>query len=323
MKPSNWFDKPWWKVVKWFIVLLAYGYLAYKLATYDDYATLWTTLNFKLFNLPTSLNFKLSTLNFISALALMPINILLEAVKWRFLNREIETMSLCEAQRQVYIGFIGAFLTPYRVGDFPSRAMCLRDKSRWGEATVMGFVGGVALTLVIVVIGLLPAVFYFNQTPAWWQVLLAIVGCLAVGLLAPYLLKKHAECADAPLNFKLSNLSTSLNFKLSTFNFIAAAGWSLLRYLVFGLQLYLVLRWVGVPMSVTEALVSIPFYYLLVTLTPNMPIADVGIRGSWAMVVFGRYADVPLVTAAVVVVYVINTLLPMVVGSILMLCRKS
>ena len=256
----------------------------------------------------------------------MPLNIFLEAVKWRFLNRDIESMSLREAQRHVYIGFVGAFLTPYRVGDFPSRAMCLRDKSRWGEATVMGFVGGVALTLVIVVIGLIPAVFYFNQTPAWWQVLLAIVGCLAFGFLAPYFLQKHSlnSKLSTTLNSKLSpSGALTLNFKLSTLNFITVTGWSLLRYLVFGLQLYLVLRWVGVMITPMEALVAIPFYYLLVTLTPNMPIADVGIRGSWAMVVFGRYADVPLITAAVVVVYVINTLLPMVVGSILMLCRKS
>ncbi len=301
MISSNSFDKPWWKVVKWFIVLLAYGYLAYKLATYDDYASLWGAIK--------ATGNRLRVIACLLAIALMPLNIFLEAVKWRFLNSgrgDMETMSLREAQRQVYIGFIGAFLTPYRVGDFPSRAMCLKDKSRWGEATVMGFVGGVALTLVIVVIGLLPAVFYFNQTPAWWQVLLAIVGCLAFGLLAPYFLQKH-----------------SLNFKLSTFNFIAAMGWSLLRYLVFGLQLYLVLRWVGVPLGLTEAVTAIPFYYLLVTLTPNMPIADVGIRGSWAVVVFGRYAEVPLITAAVVVLYVINTLLPMVVGSVIMLCRKS
>ena len=318
MISSNWFERPWWKVVKWFIVLIAYGYLAYQLATYDDYASLWSTLHNSSFS-PEGDHSSIHHL-LVFALALMPLNIFLEAAKWRFLNSgrgDIETMSLREAQRQVYIGFIGAFLTPYRVGDFPSRAMCLRDKSRWGEATVMGFVGGVALTLVIVVIGLLPAVFYFNQTPAWWQIALALIGCLAVGLLAPYFVQKNT------LNFQLLNLSTSLNLKLSTFNFIIATGWSLLRYVVFGLQLYLVLRWVGVPMSITEAVVSIPFYYLLVTLTPNMPIADVGIRGSWAMVVFGRYADVPLVTAAVVIVYVINTLLPMVVGSILMLCRKS
>ena len=319
MNSSNWFDKRWWKVVKWLIVLLAYGYLAYQLATYDDYATLWTTLNFKL---STTLNSKLYTLHLLAfALALMPINILLEAFKWRYLNRDIEAMSLREAQRHVYIGFIGAFLTPYRVGDFPSRAMCLKDKSRWGEATVMGFVGGVALTLVIVLIGLLPAVFYFNQTPAWWQVLLAIVGCLFVGLLAPYFLQKHS------LNSKLStegrNETATLHSKLYTLNFIAAAGWSLLRYVVFGLQLYLVLRWVGVAITPMEALAAIPFYYLLVTITPNMPIADVGIRGSWAIFVFGRYGEVPLITAAVVVVYVINTLLPMVVGSILMLCRRS
>lgn len=293
----NGFERPWWRVVKWIIFLLAYGYLAYQLAMYDNYATLWSTLN-------TQTSFR--SIAFALALVLMPINILLEAVKWRFLCCDMETMSLREAQRQVYIGFIGAFLTPYRLGDFPSRAMCLRDKSRWPEATVMGFVGGVALTFVIVIIGLVPAVFYFNQTLAWWQIVLALVGCLALGLLAPYFLQKH-----------------SLNFKLSTFNFIKTMGWSLLRYVVFGLQLYFVLRWAGVVLTPLEGLVSIPFYYLLVTLTPNMPIADVGIRGSWALFVFGRYGALPLITAAVVVIYVINTLLPVVVGSILMLCRKS
>lgn len=100
-------------------------------------------------------------------------------------------------------------------------------------------------------------------------------------------------------------------------------GWSLLRYVVFSLQLYFVLRFVGVEMSLMEACAAIPFYYLLVTLTPNMPIADVGIRGGWAMVVFGRYREVPLLTMAVIVLYVINTLLPTLIGSVLMLTRAA
>ena len=47
-------------------------------------------------------------------------------------------------------------------------------------------------------------------------------------------------------------------------------------------------------------------YYLLVTVTPNVPIAEVGVRGAWAMMLFGT------VNAALagVVLWVINTLLP-------------
>ena len=47
-------------------------------------------------------------------------------------------------------------------------------------------------------------------------------------------------------------------------------------------------------------------YYLLVTITPNVPVVEVGVRGSWAIVVFGT------VNAALagVLLWGINTLLP-------------
>jgi hypothetical protein len=47
-------------------------------------------------------------------------------------------------------------------------------------------------------------------------------------------------------------------------------------------------------------------YYLLVTITPNVPIAEVGVRGAWAIAVFGT----PQAAIAAVVLWVINTLLP-------------
>lgn len=47
-------------------------------------------------------------------------------------------------------------------------------------------------------------------------------------------------------------------------------------------------------------------YYLLVTVTPNVPIAEAGVRGAWAIVVFGS------VNAALagVILWGINSLLP-------------
>jgi D-alanyl-lipoteichoic acid acyltransferase DltB (MBOAT superfamily) len=51
---------------------------------------------------------------------------------------------------------------------------------------------------------------------------------------------------------------------------------------------------------------GLPIYYLLVTITPNVPIAEVGVRGAWAIVVFGSMNA----ALAGVLLWVINTLLP-------------
>ncbi|MBR1381740.1 MAG: hypothetical protein IJ554_04630, partial [Paludibacteraceae bacterium] len=55
-----------------------------------------------------------------------------------------------------------------------------------------------------------------------------------------------------------------------------------------------------------SAISSLFIYYLLVTITPNVPIAEVGVRGAWAIVVFGT-ANAAL---AGVLLWGINTLLP-------------
>ena len=47
-------------------------------------------------------------------------------------------------------------------------------------------------------------------------------------------------------------------------------------------------------------------YYLLVTITPSVPIAEVGVRGAWAIAVFGTMNA----ALAGVLLWAINTLLP-------------
>ena len=67
-----------------------------------------------------------------------------------------------------------------------------------------------------------------------------------------------------------------------------------------------------------EALVILPTYYMLITLTPYVPAAEIGIRGSWAMVVFGYYSHEMAASAALaaVLVWVVNTIPPMIIGSL-------
>ncbi|MBO4519349.1 MAG: hypothetical protein J5704_04855, partial [Paludibacteraceae bacterium] len=60
------------------------------------------------------------------------------------------------------------------------------------------------------------------------------------------------------------------------------------------------------PQPSTLNLLNIPIYYLLVTITPNVPVAEVGVRGAWAIFLFGT-ANAAL---AGVMLWAINTLLP-------------
>ena len=279
-------------LLKWLLLLAAYAYLAYRLATYRDYPALWLQLR------ATDV-WGWGCLA--GCLLLMPLNLLLEALKWRTLLAGICPLSVAEAQRQVYYGFVGAFVTPYRLGDYPARATRLPDPNRWKEAVAMGMYGSIVLTMTIVLTGWIPAFCFFAGEASGNLHLMSVI-VLAGGLpicLLP-LLKRWFPALGT--FFKANLWLVFLQ--------------SLARYGVFCLQLYLVLRVFGVIIPLEEVWMAIPVYYLLVTLTPNMPAADAGIRGSWALLVFGRYTDcAPCIVFAVFALWIINTVIPLIVGT--------
>ena len=83
-------------------------------------------------------------------------------------------------------------------------------------------------------------------------------------------------------------------------------GQSLLRLLCWCVQLGLVLWALGAVGHQPSAISLFFIYYLLVTVTPNVPIAEAGVRGAWAMWLFGT----PTAALAGVFLWAINTLLP-------------
>ena len=291
------------------LILCAYGYLVYRLATFDGYAAVWE--RFAAADTAQYLCLALCAV-------LFPLNMGLEARKWQYLMRDVEPMSMREAQAQVYYGMVGAFVTPYRTGDYPARVLLLKDKSRWVSGIGMALVGSVALTIVIVLAGLPPVFFFFagDTLPALWTVYAAAVLCLILLFLTPCLLRLSARIPWR--NEKMQTLARQLA-ALRYAEFLRVLWLSLLRYLCFSVQMGLALRFCGVDLSVSQALVALPLYYLLVTLTPNIPVADFGIRGSWAVYVFGHFApeSAPACAMAVLVTWVINTALPVLIGTIL------
>lgn len=292
------------KVLQWAIMLAAYAFLIYTLCSFDHYS------DFLLFFRQTS---ALHYLALVACLLLMPVNLLLEAWKWQTLLKTVEPQTLRNAFRQVCYGMAGAFVTPYRIGDYPSRVLLLKDKNHYLPAITMAAVGSVALTAVILMLGIPAFALSFTNYQAFstwnsqtylWLISLLLCILLLVLLLVPLMGKrysiKYSDCGIILLQ-------------------------SLLRYICFSLQLWLILYACGVKLPLMVALVSIPLYYLFVTVTPNMPAADIGIRGAWAVLVFGQYMhDVQAhIIMATTCLWFINTLLPVLFGAVGIKCSKS
>ena len=291
-------------IVEWAVALAACAFLGYKLVTFEDYPALWESLRSMAWQQYLALGL---------CVALMPVNMAIEAWRWRTLwngdatlngaNGEAneltdERLTFKEAHRQVYYSKLAGVITPWRLGEYPARGVLITNERMnelgseriWPRVLAMGAVGSATMTFAIVLAGV-PAIMangeWLMANGEWWIAVGVILLLLVVGLaLAPRLLRQYAEVSYGLI--------------------IKSVGQSLVRLICWCVQLALVL-WALEAFSFQPSVISSLFiYYLLVTITPNVPIAEVGVRGAWAIVVFGSMNA----AFAGVLLWVINTLLP-------------
>ncbi len=284
------------------IAVIAYGYLTYKLVTFDDYSTI--TAHFSSIDAT-------QFLYLIACFLLFPINILAESVKWRYLLRDLVPLTLREAMRQVYCGAAGAFITPARVGDYPTRVTLIADRKVWIPAITLGFVGTAALSSLQIILGLPAALNSYSIK--WYMYLVSAMFVFGYAF-SPAICRRlrNRHFSDNVRNI-VDTLAT-----LDTPRLLYIMLLSALRYAVYCVQMILILRFCGVDLSIGTMLTDILAYYMLVSVTPSMPVADVGIRGSWAIVVFSQHtANIPAIAMASILLWVINAMMPMIVGTMI------
>ena len=157
----------------------------------------------------------------------------------------------------------------------------------------MGTVGSATMTAAIVIaglgsLGLLGLLEHLESlvSGSYYLLVGALLLLLILALIfAPRLLRRWAD-----VSHRLILLSTAQSF-------VRLACWcAQLALVLYALRCY------QSPITIYQ----LPIYYLLVTITPNVPIAEAGVRGAWAIVLFGS------VNAALagVLLWAINTLIP-------------
>ena len=316
-------------IIEWTIALAACGYLVWRLATYDDYVSLLAGLR--------AMNTAQWCALIVSVL-LMPVNMTIEAWRWRTLMNEGESrvksqesrvesqdvMGWAEAHRQVYYSKLAGLITPWRLGEYPARGLLMQknslsqekeqvsSKTLWTKVLTMGAVGSATMTIAIVIGGLIGLAVVGSPVNLGDNYTIILLGVLVGAVL---LIAAGWKIRTVVLS---SYSSPSVDRRLTVGMVLKNTGQSMVRLLCWCVQLGLLLYALDGLTALTEipgvteitglaALAGLTaIYYLLVTITPNVPIAEIGVRGAWAIAVFGT----PQAAMAAVVLWMINTLLP-------------
>jgi len=104
--------------------------------------------------------------------------------------------------------------------------------------------------------------------------------------------------------------------EFSPWEFPVLIGISLTRYITYATQLLLVLIFCGVELLPWQYLTVIPIHYLFVTVVPTVPVADAAVRGSVGILIFSAYTgNTAGVAIAAIVLWLLNTIVPVIVGT--------
>lgn len=287
--------------------MAAFGFLAYELFTFDNYARLWNQWNAAILQ---------NWYWLLLVLLLMPLNWLLETMKWQLIVQDLQALSLRESFRAVMGGNTTAFFTPNRLGEFPGRSLFMQEGNRV-QATLLGAFASLSQTLVIVLCGLPAFVLlctysgslqfeYAVYASVLFLLLLFLYLCLPQ--FSAYLLKKSF------LKRWESYLNSFSAIKFSRLLWVLAI--ALMRYLVFCTQFYFMLRFFCVELNGLAAVLGIATNYLFVTFAPSWAFSEGAVRASSAVLVLGLFStNVVGIAAAGIFIWLLNFVLPMLAGS--------
>ncbi|MBR1785764.1 MAG: flippase-like domain-containing protein [Paludibacteraceae bacterium] len=311
-----------YKIFNWIVILVAYSFLAYKITDFFCHNSFE--------DISISFSWHKVCL-FLFVLLLLPINILLEAGKWQYALLPNIKITFRESVLQTLLGFVGGWVTPNKLGDLPMRVVRLKDNNDRIEGIVRGFIGSVAVVDVSLILGLF-ALLGMTASEMWVSRQFLILTSLFIFALQLLIIVFYHRLLDYISRQKIADRKfrnieiRALCHRLTEISIRQLTGllfFSAVRYLVYCLQIYLMLCSFSICLPFQTAAVAIPIYYMLLTISPSLPAADIGIRGSWGVVVFSLYTpDIASIAVATTTLWAINNVIPMICGSII-LQRKN
>jgi hypothetical protein len=262
---------------------------------------------------------------------LMVLNWLVESIKWKFLVQCFEKIKLVVAIKSVMFGLTSSIFTPYRLGEYIGRPMMISGPNRF-KAVLATFIGSLAqnaTTICMGVLGLLICIIKqslrnstINQNISliFTILILTIFSCLLIYFhpkVFLFLIQKFK--LNNRWTEKISFIGNYSIYQLSLFLLL-----SLLRYVIFFSQFFILLLAFKVQVSFLEAFSGISLSYIFLFSVPGIPIAEHGLRGSLALYFIGQYSnnDIGILSASIGL-WMINLAIPSIIGGFFIIKSKT
>jgi uncharacterized protein (TIRG00374 family) len=278
----------------------------------------------------------------IIAILLMPINWALEAYKWWFLVLEFEKISFRKAYSAVLAGVSIGVFTPSRIGEYGGRALLVQSDHVVESvvATLLGSMSQFLATLIFGYAGVIYFLKYFSFASdiiLWLLVLLGIFSFfltlfffynidIVVKIIKrvykkPFFDKVIFIRLHRLVNGWLKHVKILRNY--TTKQLSLALFTAFLRYGVYTLQYFLLLRFMGIEVSFVTGVACIATVFLLQTSIPLPPVTGLFARGGTALYIW-QFFTVNQVAILVTTfsLWFLNVVCPALIGLIILMRTK-
>ena len=266
-------------------------------------------------------------------LGLMLVNWGLEARKWQLLLRHMKKISFGKAYKSVLSGVAFTMLTPNRMGEFIGRVFYVEDGQRIRAATltIIGSISQLIVTLIAGILGLIVLRAHIAASPetaglSFFWINGLLFGTLAVVLLMVLFYFKISWLVRVAE--KIPAMQKYIYFIVLLDDFKATEllrilSLSAVRFAVFIGQYMLLFSLFEVAIPFWQGCAAISVMLLMLAIIPTPALAELGIRGKISIALFMSFSSNPvgiLVTTGSI--WLINIILPAVLGSLLILNVK-
>ena len=271
---------------------------------------------------------------FFAVIFLMLVNWGIEAKKWQLLVLHVQQFSFIQSFKSVLAGCSITMLTPNRIGEYGGRILFLREENRI-KAISLNIAGSISQLLVTMVMGCCGLIFLrflshnssnaLNVLPHFWGNVLIYFSITATVLLFLFYIRLAwlvRLIEKVPAFTKAVKHITVLD-EFSANQLLKILLLSLFRYVVFVLQYILLLQVMQVNIEIGLSFWLITVFYLVMAVAPTIGFLELPVRAKASLELMKLYSTNTLgIETAALSIWLINLVLPALVGSLLILSIK-
>ena len=264
---------------------------------------------------------------FTSALLLLFPNWVIEAHKWFQLLRQHVSIDAFTACKSVLAGIGLSIFTPNRIGDFGGRVLFVQKQDR-PTAFYITFICSSAQLLITIVVGSFGLLYFISQLQDF--LIIKAVPTVAVLVLATDMILVILFMKIERLRRIHKWLFPKMRHRIEQFPQVSALEkikvlfWSFLRYLLFTIQFFIIMRLLGSDIAALDSFFALSLVYLFTSFLPTSIITEVPIRGSVAFFLSSALQlQAEMAAMAFVAMWIINLFIPAVFSLLLLKEMKT